>query len=262
MGETNVGSGSDLAIDVDAVLDLFASISARTAEVLDDTTDWSESGRRAGQYRVDLDVDEACVPPLLEAGYGVLSEEAGLRAAPDPDAPGHVVVVDPLDGSTNASLGLPWCNTALCLVADGVPVVAMVTNLVTRDRFTAVRGSGAAFNGAPIEVSGTEQLADAIIAINGWPPDHFGWRQYRALGSSALDIAYVGLGSFDGVVDWTHGELGVWDYLAAQLVVEEAGGVVVDAYGRDLVVLDHEARRAPIAAATPELLDELLRVRR
>jgi hypothetical protein len=34
--------------------------------------------------------------------------------------------------------------------------------------------------------------------------------------------------------------------------------VVADAHGRDLVVIDHDARRAPVAAATPELLDELL----
>ena len=53
------------------------------------------------------------------------------------------VVVDPLDGSTNASLGLPWCNTALCLVVDGVPEVAMVSNLVTGDRYTRSAAAGA-----------------------------------------------------------------------------------------------------------------------
>ena len=55
---------------------------------------------------------------------------------------------------------------------------------------------------------------------------------------------------------------GVWDYLGGMLICEEAGAVVVDASGRDLVVLDHAARRTPVAAATPELLDALLGVRR
>ena len=55
---------------------------------------------------------------------------------------------------------------------------------------------------------------------------------------------------------------GVWDYLAASLICAEAGVRVVDAAGRDLVVLDHAARRTPVAAATPELLDALLAIRR
>ena len=42
------------------------------------------------------------------------------------------------------------------------------------------------------------------------------------------------------------------------LVCQEAGAVVVDRYGDDLVVLDHAARRTPIAAATPELLAQIL----
>ena len=55
---------------------------------------------------------------------------------------------------------------------------------------------------------------------------------------------------------------GVWDYLAGALVCEEAGCPVVDALGRELAVLDHAARRTPVAAATPELLDTLLARRR
>ena len=45
------------------------------------------------------------------------------------------------------------------------------------------------------------------------------------------------------------------------LVCTEAGAVVVDAMDRDLVVLDHAARRTPLAAATPELLAELVAAR-
>ncbi len=242
------------------MVELFGSICDRTAEVLAATTDWSESGRRAGQYAVDLDVDEACVEPLLEAGYAVLSEETGLREPAGPPRPG-VVVVDPLDGSTNASLGLPWCNTSLCLVVDGVPEVAMVANLVTGDRYRAVRGGGAFLDGAPIAVSEASALGEAIVAVNGWPPRHLGWRQFRAMGAAALDLCSVAGGGFDAYADMTHGGLGVWDYLGGMLIIEEAGGVMVDAFERPLVVLDHDARRAPVAASGQELLDELVRAR-
>ena len=112
--------------DIDDVLALFGSICDATTDVLARTTDWGASGRRPGQYLVDLDVDEVCVEPLLAAGFSVLSEESGLQHPDDGPSPGGVVVVDPLDGSTNASLGVPWFATSLCLVIGVGPMVAMV----------------------------------------------------------------------------------------------------------------------------------------
>ena len=243
--------------DID-VLALFASICDGTTDVVAGTTDWGESGRREGQYRVDLDVDDVCVAPLLAAGFSVLSEESGLQhPVSGPSAIG-VVVVDPLDGSTNASLGLPWCATSLCLVVDAVPMVSMVANLATGARYSAVRGRGAQLNGELITVAPQGLLDDAIVAISGLPAHSYGWRQFRAMGASALDICAIASGSFDGFVDMSPDAHGVWDYIGALLVVREAGGVVVDAFGRDLVVLDHEARRTPVAATNEALLGELL----
>ena len=59
-------------------------------------------------------------------------------------------------------------------------------------------------------------------------------------------------GRFDAYVDFDGG-LGVWDYLGAMLVCAEVGVEMEDAAGRELVVLDHEARRSP-RAATPGML--------
>jgi myo-inositol-1(or 4)-monophosphatase len=55
---------------------------------------------------------------------------------------------------------------------------------------------------------------------------------------------------------------GVWDYLAAVLIATEAGAVAVDVDGRDLVAMDHAARRTPIVASHVGLLDELVEHRR
>lgn len=246
------------------VLELFGKISDACSAVLAVNDDWGLSGVRDTQYSVDLLVDAACVPPLLSAGYSVLSEESGLQHPPG-DGPGPsplgVVVVDPLDGSTNASLGLPWCNTALCLVEEGVPTVAMVTNLVTAERFTGVRGLGATRNGVPIGVGAPVPLSEAIVAGSGAPSRRWGWRQFRAMGAAALDICTVARGGFDGYVDLTPGEHGVWDYAAGVLILEEAGGAAVDVFGRDLLVLDPEVRRAPLVASDQGLLDEMLAAR-
>jgi fructose-1,6-bisphosphatase/inositol monophosphatase family enzyme len=81
------------------------------------------------------------------------------------------------------------------------------------------------------------------------------------MGASALDISAVASGSFDAFVDMSPDAHGVWDYLGAMLVVQEAGGVMADAFGRDLVTLDHEVRRTPVAATNEPLLGDLLRHR-
>ena len=65
-------------------------------------------------------------------------------------------------------------------------------------------------------------------------------------------------GTLDGYLDCSPSAHGSWDYLGGLLVCLEAGAPVVDAEGRDLVVLDHAARRTPVAAATPALLDGLM----
>jgi myo-inositol-1(or 4)-monophosphatase len=245
-------------LDADRVLGMFGQIADDVAAVLARATDWGPSGERQGQYAVDLDADRMCVEPLVAAGWGVLSEESGLVAAPDRP----VVVVDPLDGSTNASRGIPWFATALCLVDEAGPQVALVANHATGQRFIAVRGHGAQLDGEPVRVSGCAVLAEAIVGVSGLPSHHYGWDQFRALGAAAPDICAVAAGMLDGWCDMSSDAHGVWDYLAAALVCEEAGGVVVDLHGRDLVALDHAARRTPVAAATPALLDALVSERR
>ncbi len=232
------------------------------AAVLAATTDWGASGRRDGQYAVDLDADAACLDVLYGAGYRVLSEESGVTGPANSDG-APIVVVDPLDGSTNASRHVPWFASALCLVDDDGPAAALVVNHAQSERFSAVRGGGSAErNGVPITPSGATDLSVAIVGVSGLPTHHYGWAQFRALGASAPDICAVACGVTDAWCDMNDNGHGVWDYLASILILEEAGGVVAEVLGRDLCVLDHTARRSPAVAATPELLEKILAERR
>lgn len=242
-------------------LDVLNRAADAVADVVAATTEWGPSGRRDGQYAVDLAADAACLDVLYAAGYRVLSEESGVTAPPG-GSTAPIVVVDPLDGSTNASRGVPWFASALCMVdADG-PAVAVVLNLATGQRFEAVRGEGARCDGEVIRTSGETDLGSAVVGVSGLPSHHYGWAQFRSLGASAPDICAVASGVIDAWCDmWDNGH-GVWDYLASLLILEEAGGVAVEALGRELCVLDHTARRAPVVAATPELLDAVLAERR
>lgn len=242
----------------ESVLQLFDDIADAVHAQLVEVTDWGETGLRPGQYLADVAVDDVAVRRLTEAGLDVLSEESGASGA----GGRGIVALDPLDGSTNASKGVPWYATSLCLVDDIGPAVALVVNQATGQRFSAIRGEGAFQGSQRLRASGFEGPAGAFVAISGVPDGDYEWDQFRALGASALDLCLVAAGTFDAFIDMSHHAHGVWDYLAAALICQEAGAVVVDAFDRPLTVLDHDARRTPIAAATPELLDAIVRVRR
>jgi myo-inositol-1(or 4)-monophosphatase len=225
---------------------------------LDGLDDWGPAGTRPGQYLSDLAADAAALAVLDAGGVGVLSEESGLHAA-DRDV---VVVVDPLDGSTNAARGIPWFATSLCAVDAEGPRAALVVDLPHGRTFAAVRGGGASVDGVSLQPSGCAVAGDALVGISGLPAEPLGWRQFRTLGAAALDLCAVAEGTLDGFVDCSPDAHGVWDYLGGALICAEAGVPVVDAYGRELVVVDHGARRTPVAGATPALLDALVTARR
>jgi fructose-1,6-bisphosphatase/inositol monophosphatase family enzyme len=251
------------------VLGLFHDVADRIGQLLAAAADWGPSGQRDGQYAIDLVTDAAALDLLHTAGFAVLSEESGHTEPSGGGGGAGVVVIDPLDGSTNASRGVPWFATALCLVDVDGPAVALVANQASGERYAAVRGEGAwrgrGRAGGPLgrrlRGSRCDRLGAAIVGISGAPIGG-GWAQFRAFGASALDLCLVAAGTLDGFVDMSPDAHGVWDYLAASLICAEAGVRIVDAADRDLVVLDHAARRTPVAAATPELLDALLAIRR
>src|SRR3954471_22568701 len=239
------------------VLEVLAAASRVVAAALTGIDDWLPAGNRPGQYALDLVADDPVCELLLDHGFGVLSEESGLQHG-DRDI---VVVVDPVDGSTNASRRIPYYNTSLCAVDAEGPLAALVVNQASGERFDALRGGGARRDGEPIRPSSTARLDQAIVAFNGLPSHHWGWAQYRAFGAAALDLCAVACGRIDGYVDATPRAHGPWDYMAGLLICGEAGAVVSDVDGLDLVVIDHEARRTPVAAATRELHDALVTLR-
>jgi fructose-1,6-bisphosphatase/inositol monophosphatase family enzyme len=168
-----------------------------------------------------------------------------------------VAVIDPVDGSTNASRGLPWFATSICVVDGEGPRVSVVANLATDVRYHAVRGGGAFRGDVRLAASGCRSMRDAVVGLSGYPRRHFGWGQYRAFGAAALDLCSVAEGSLDAWAAVGRAHLGSWDYLGGMLLCTEAGAAVTELDGQDLVTLDHGARRAVAAAATVELLDQL-----
>jgi fructose-1,6-bisphosphatase/inositol monophosphatase family enzyme len=214
-----------------------------------------ERTSRSGQYFIDTVADAAVLPVLHDAGLRVLSEESGWTGPEDAPV---TVVLDPIDGSTNCARRIPYWSISLCALDGDGPFVALVANGATGASYTAVRGEGAQLDGVPLRASTTEVLERAVVAINGFPPHRVPWRQFRALGSSALALCDVAAGHVDAFFDCLPDAHRPWDYLGGVLMCREAGAPVTDVSGRSLDVADADVRRRLVASATPALLDVLL----
>lgn len=147
-------------------------------------------------------------------------------------------VVDPLDGTTNFSQGLPIFTISIGLQYKGETVIGIVYAPYLEELYTAIKGKGAYRNGQKLSVSEKNTLARSVIAT-GFPYDHDTnpdnntdnvthilpqIRGLRRMGSAAYDLSCVAAGNLDGYWELS---LNLWDVCAGILLVEEAGGEVI-----------------------------------
>lgn len=241
-------------MESDELLGLLRQTAGAIGEALDGLSDWGLAGTRPGQYLSDIEADRVGVGHLVAAGFGVLSEESGVHY-PDREL---FAVIDPVDGSTNASRRLPWFATSICVLDRSGPLAGYVINQYTKVSYEAYRGRGARRNGQTISPNTTKALSAAIVGLSGYPARHLGWNQYRVLGAIALDLCAVADGTLDGYLDCDDRSHGPWDYLAGMFICQEAGAFVTESWGRDLIARGHEDRRSPVAGGTQKLADELV----
>ena len=245
----------------DDLLEAFADANTAQRAALAGLTGIERRARtdRLGQYHLDTVADAAVLPVLAALPVRVLSEESGWSGRADAEI---TVVVDPVDGSTNCSRGIPYWGISMCALDGDGPLCAYVENGATGARYTAVRGKGAWLDDERLTASEVTTMERAVVAIVGMPPHEPPWRQFRSLGSAALALCDVAAGGLDGFLDCTNDMHCPWDYLGGLLVCRESGAHVADARDRELVIADPSARRQPVAAGTPELLTALRAVLR
>ena len=150
-------------------------------------------------------------------------------------------LVDPIDGTTNFLWGLDYTIT-IALRRARETICGLVYNPVTDEMFTAVKGQGAYLNGKRLEIRDSADVSQMVVGTGLPTPNlsmHPGAYQrldairapigaVRVLGSAANCCAYVACGRFSGYFEQT----GFVDTAAGILLVEEAGGVVTDWWGR------------------------------
>jgi len=180
--------------------------------------------------------------------HGILSEESGHNTKESD----YLWIIDPLDGTTNYSKGIPIFAVSIALKYKEETVLGLIYNPYQEEMFTAVKEGGAFLNGEKIQVTDKEDLQESLLAT-GFPYDknvnpdnnfhyfaHFLTRArgIRRMGAAAWDLSYVAAGRFDGFWELN---LAPWDVAAGALLVEEAGGKVVylDKRGVSLAAANH-----------------------
>lgn len=165
--------------------------------------------------------------------YGLLGEEMTEREqlAQLQNSASGVWVLDPLDGTSNFAIGIPYFAVSLALVETGRVSLGVVYDPVRDEYFHAVRGDGAWLNGQPL---GTRYPATplargiamvdykrlpATLATNlaADPP----YSSQRSFGSVALDFCWLAAGRAHV---YLHGSHNLWDYAAGLAILREAGG--------------------------------------
>jgi len=237
---------ADVAAEAREILDLAVRLARRAGALQRDRFE-TDIEIRTKSASIDLvtEVDHACEDLIVgglrdsRPGDAVLAEEG--RGEDRADARWRWVI-DPIDGTTNYAHGYPRFCVSIGVEFADERTVGVVYDPLLDELYTAIRGGGAARNGARIGVSRERDIGNAVVGT-GFAYDvrrstedniaHFiafvkRTRAIRRDGSAALDLCYVASGRFDAYWEL---KLHPWDVAAGLLIVEEAGGRVSNLSG-------------------------------
>ncbi len=214
--------------------------------------------------KADVEAEQAIVDEIKKTfpGHHFLGEESYSDDATSE----HLWIIDPLDGTNNFAHGIPRFAVSVAYYRNGIAQCGAVINPVTGELFSAEQGRGAFHDGIPTRVNQHSQLNQTMIAVGFYYDrgkmmeatlaaigDLF--RQniqgIRRFGAASLDLIDVGLGRYGGYFEFT---LSPWDFAAAKLFVEEAGGRVTDCTGEP-VPLSKSSLLASNGLLHPQLLE-------
>ncbi|XP_076750204.1 uncharacterized protein LOC143423038 [Xylocopa sonorina] len=175
-------------------------------------------------------------------------------------------IVDPIDGTTNFVHQFPHVCISVALSINKRIEIGIIYNPLMKQFFSAKRQKGAFLNEHPIRVSKITALSESLIAMEPWIARYpellvtiynrmhaliHKTHGIRTLGTAALTLCYVAMGAIEAY----HIEgIEVWDVAAGKLIIEEAGGVVIDTSGRELDLIKPKV----IAACNSQIADQLV----
>ncbi len=193
-----------------------------------------------------------------KAGFCGEEDEAHALDADD------IFVIDPIDGTANFIYGLGASAVSVALLHKGEGKYAAVYDPYRDEMFCAEQGRGAFLNGAPIHVTDTP-LVKALVDVGTSPYKPLLAKETlkleenlldivgdtRRVGSAAIAGCYVAAGRYALMFEL---RLCSWDFAAARLITEEAGGVFAYLDGKEHSLTDDP----PIAMGAPEAMEKFL----
>ena len=171
--------------------------------------------------------------------------------------------LDPLDGTSNYSAGIPFYSVSLALIENGHPQMAVVYDPDRDECFSAERGQGAWLNDHRLDTGKlpVRPLArcSALLDFKRLSPElatriamQPPYASQRSFGSVALDWCWIASGRCQV---YLHGSQKLWDYAAGWLVLHEAGGMSCTLEGDEGFTASLTPRSA-VAGATPDIWRE------
>ena len=205
---------------------------------------------------------EKAMRRLIEIAFpfdGIVGEEFGARNA-DAD---YVWVLDPIDGTKSFISGVPLFGTLIALAQQGRPILGIIDQPISRERWIGAAGRPTTFNGSPVRCRACRGLAGATVFSTS--PDMFKGADAAAhgrvaaaaklvrFGADCYAYGLIALGLIDLVIE---ASLKPYDFSAMVPIVEGAGGIATDwqgaplslaSDGRVLVAGDPHAHREALA---------------
>ncbi len=209
---------------------------------------------------------EAAIRKLIAAecpDHGIIGEEHGTERA---DAE-YVWVIDPIDGTRAFITGVPMFGTLIALLRNGKPILGVIDQPISNERWIGAAGHPTTFNGKPVRGRACPELSAASLVSTSpdmYDPPENGvpFKRLRAsvrftrFGGDCYAFGLLASGFVDVA---TEAMLKPYDYCALVPVIEGAGGKITDWDGRPLT-LRSDGR--VLAAGDPRAHEQALKILR
>ncbi|AFK21639.1 bifunctional fructose-bisphosphatase/inositol-phosphate phosphatase [Pyrococcus sp. ST04] len=204
---------------------------------------------------IDKIAEDSILAKLRKLGINIVSEEIGSIN----QGSKYTALVDPLDGSYNFISGIPFFAISVAIFEENQPIYAFIYEPITDRLFEGIPGKGAYLNGEKIRVREPIEKPAISFYTRGEGIEILNHvKRTRTLGAIALELAYLAMGALDGVVDIRR-YVRPTDIAAGVIIAREAGALVKDSNGNDIVVSFSATEKLDIIAVnSQELLQTIL----
>lgn len=222
----------------------------------------------------DIAIGKLLVEKVKEAypDYNIIDEEAGVVD----NGSEFTWVIDPIDGTSNFAVGIPTYGIMMGLLKNESPIAGGFIIPPTGELYLAEKGSGTTLNGKKVTVTKEENLLNCLVAygIDGHKDNPeltrsqiktlgeivLNIRNLRSSGSEPVDVGYVASGRYGARLN-EHAK--IWDMVAPQIIIEEAGGVFTSFSGEPVDYTNPLTKTNvtfSCCAASPELHRQLQKI--